>query len=78
VERHSRLPALLPSVLIDGCTMLYSASVKNLGLAMDNRFSWRDQINCDRRNVFFVLSTLWNFADVKPIIKRERLVQNLL
>jgi hypothetical protein len=50
------LPALLPAVLIDGRTVPYSASLKNLGLTMDKRFSWHDQVNCVRRNVGFVLS----------------------
>jgi hypothetical protein len=45
------LPALLPPVLVYGRTVPYSASVKNLGLTMDNRFSWRDQVNCVRRHV---------------------------
>jgi hypothetical protein len=34
-----RLPALLPAVLVNGRTVPYSASVKNLGLTMGNRFS---------------------------------------
>jgi hypothetical protein len=53
------LQALLPAVLVDGRTVPYSASVKNVGLTMDNRFSWRDQVNYVRRNVGFVLSRLW-------------------
>jgi hypothetical protein len=36
---RSRLPALLPAVLVDGCTVPYSTNVKNLGITMDNRFS---------------------------------------
>jgi hypothetical protein len=31
----TRLPDLLPAVLVDGRTVLYSASVKNLGLTID-------------------------------------------
>jgi hypothetical protein len=51
-----RLPALLlAAMLVAGHTVPYSASVKNLGLTMDNRFSWRNQVNCVRRNVGFVL-----------------------
>jgi hypothetical protein len=45
--------------IVEGCTVPYSASVKNVGLTMDNRFSWRDQVNYFRRNVGFVLSRLW-------------------
>jgi hypothetical protein len=58
----------------------YSASVKNLGLTMemDNRFSWRDQVNCVRRNVGFVLSRLWQFFDVTPVMTRKKLVQSLV
>jgi hypothetical protein len=61
---RGQLPAMLPAVLVDERTVPYSASVKNLGLTMDNRFSWRDQVNCVRRNVGFILSRLWQFADV--------------
>jgi hypothetical protein len=57
-EDRGRLPALLPAVLVDERTVPYGTSVKNLGLTMDNRFSWRGQANCVRRNVGFVLSTL--------------------
>jgi hypothetical protein len=52
--------------------------VKNLGLTMDNQFLWRDQVNCVRKNVGFVLSRLWQFADVTPVMTRKKLVQSLL
>jgi hypothetical protein len=55
---RGRLPALLPAALVDGRTVPHSASVQNLGLTMDNGFSWRDQVNCIRRNVSFVLRRL--------------------
>jgi hypothetical protein len=42
---RGRLPALLPAVLVDGHIVPYSASVRNLGLTMDNRFLWPDQVN---------------------------------
>jgi hypothetical protein len=45
---------------------------------MDNRFSWRDQVNCVRRNVGFVLNRLWHFADVTPVMTRKKLVQSLV
>jgi hypothetical protein len=35
-EDRGRLPALLPALLVDGRTVPYIASVKNLGLTMDN------------------------------------------
>jgi hypothetical protein len=38
-------------VLVDARTVPYSASVKNLGFTMDNRFLWRDQVSCVKRNV---------------------------
>jgi hypothetical protein len=36
---RGRLLALLPALLVDGHTVPYSASVKNLGLTMVNRYS---------------------------------------
>jgi hypothetical protein len=71
---RSRLLALLPAVLVDERTVPYNASVTNLGLSMDNRFSWHDKVNCDRRNVGFVLSRLWQFADVTPVMTRKKFV----
>jgi hypothetical protein len=52
--------------------------VKNLGLTIDNRFSLRDQVSCVRRYVGFVLSRLWQFADVTPVMTRKKLVQSLV
>jgi hypothetical protein len=50
--------------------------VKNLGLTMD--VTRRDQVNCVRRNVGFVLSRLWQFANVTPVMTRKKLVQSLV
>jgi hypothetical protein len=36
---RGRLLALLPALLVDVRSVPYSASVKNLGLTMDNRYS---------------------------------------
>jgi hypothetical protein len=68
-RERDRQSALLPIVLVS-----YSSSVKNLGLTMDNRFSWRDQVDCVRRNVGFVWGRLWHFADVTG----KKLVQTLV
>jgi hypothetical protein len=38
-RNRSQLPALLPAILVDGRTVPYSVSVKDLALTMDNRFS---------------------------------------
>jgi hypothetical protein len=62
---RGRLLALLPdAVLVDGRTVPYSASVKNLGPTMDNRFLWRDQVKCVGRNVVLY----WQFADFTPVM----------
>jgi hypothetical protein len=52
--------------------------VKNLGIIMDERFSWCDQAKVVRRNVDFVLSRLWHFVGVTPILTRRRLVESLI
>jgi hypothetical protein len=64
----------LPALLVDERNVSYSVSVKNLGLTMDSRFSWRDQVNCVRSNFGFVLSRLWQFADVTLVNIRKKLV----
>jgi hypothetical protein len=61
---------------LDGDVISYSRNVKNPG--MDERFSWCDQAKVVRRSVGFVLSRLWHFAGVTPILTRRRLVQSLI
>jgi Reverse transcriptase (RNA-dependent DNA polymerase)/Endonuclease-reverse transcriptase len=75
---RSRLVHPLPELRLGGDMVPYSKSVKNLGIVMDERFSWHDQARVVRRNVGFVLSRLWHFADVTPTLTRRRLVQSLI
>jgi hypothetical protein len=75
---RGRLPALLPVVLVDGRTVPYSTSVKNLGLTMDNRFSWRYTrlIVLGGMLVFRIELDSGQFDDVTPIMTRKKLVQS--
>jgi hypothetical protein len=75
---RSRLVHPLPVLSLDGEVIPYSRNVKNLGIIMDERFSWCDQAKIVRRNVGFVLSRLWHFAGVTPILTRKKLVQSLI
>jgi Reverse transcriptase (RNA-dependent DNA polymerase) len=75
---HSRLPSPVPNLQLSGCNIPYSSSLKNLGLIIDNRFSWHAQASSVRRSVGFVLSRLWHFSDVTPLATRRRLVQSLI
>jgi hypothetical protein len=43
---------------------------------MDERSVWCDQAKVVRINVSFVLSRLWHFAGVTPILTRKRIVQS--
>jgi hypothetical protein len=77
-RNESRLVHPLPVLSLDGEVISYSRNVKNPGIIMDERFSWCDQAKVVRRNVRFVLSRLWHFAGVTPILTRRRLVQSLI
>jgi hypothetical protein len=72
-----RLPNPLPELTLGGEAIAYSACVKNLGVFMDDRLTWRNHVDHVRKNVNFVLSRLWHFADVTPVETRRRLVQSL-
>jgi hypothetical protein len=64
--------------LYAGIRVGYTNKVRNLGMIVDNRLSFRDQANDIRRRVNFALSRLWHYADVTPVLTRKRLVQPLI
>jgi hypothetical protein len=64
-------------LFLSGEAIAYSACVKNLGIFMDDRFTWRNHVSHVRKNVNFVLSKLWHFAYITPAETRRRLVQSL-
>jgi hypothetical protein len=74
----SRLVHPLPELSLEGEVIPYSRNVKNQSIIMDERFPWCDQAKVVRRNVGFVLSRLWHFAGVTPILTQRRLVQSLI
>jgi hypothetical protein len=49
-----------------------------MGIMIDERFSWGYQAEVVHSNVGFLLSGLWHFADVTPILTRRKLVQSLI
>jgi hypothetical protein len=67
-----RLPSHVPELRV------YTNKVRHLGIIVDNRLSFQDQANEDRRWVNFALSRLWHYADVTPVLSRKRLVQSLI
>jgi hypothetical protein len=68
---HGRLPSPVPSLRLDGCDIPYSSSLKNLGLVIDNRFSWQTQASSVCGKVGFVMSRT-------SLATRMKLVQSLM
>jgi hypothetical protein len=75
---QGRLPSLIPQIKLNGSSIEYSSKVTNLGLTMDDRFSWLPQATEVRNKVNFALSRLWHFADVTPLETRLQLVKSLV
>jgi hypothetical protein len=77
-REQSRLPPSPPKLKLNGTPIEYSSKVLNLGLIVDNRFSWLPQASVVRNKVNFALSRLWHFADVTPLETRLKLVKSLI
>jgi hypothetical protein len=56
------LAADAPAIYLAGQQVLYSKSGKNLGLVLNNAFSWENQVNLICGRVYFALRRLWSTA----------------
>jgi hypothetical protein len=54
-------------ILLDGNTIDFHQKVKKLGLIMNSKLTWDDQISKICRNVFFTLERLWLMSQFTPI-----------
>jgi hypothetical protein len=59
-----RFPSPLPELTLGGEAIVYSACFKNLDIFMEDRCPWKNNVSHARKNVKFVLSWLWHFADI--------------
>ncbi len=68
----------VPPVIINGCTIPYSTSVKNLGIIMDSSLNWNEHCGTVAQKVFGTLAQLKrNFSFIPPKI-RQLLVKTLI
>jgi hypothetical protein len=65
-------------ILLDGNTIDFHQKVRNLGLMMNIKLTWDDQISKICRNVFFTLKQLWPMSQFTPIQTRQKLVTSLI
>ena len=71
-------PSSLPPVKVNDTIIPYSTKVKNLGVLMNCKLTWDDQISSVVSGVNGALSRLWCSAEFTPIETRRRLVLALL
>jgi hypothetical protein len=65
-------------ISLDGNTIAFHQKVKNLGLIMNSKLTWDDQISKICRKVFFTLKRLWPMSQFTPIQTRQKLVTSLI
>jgi hypothetical protein len=65
-------------ILLDGNTIDFHQKVKKLGLIMNSKLTWDDQIWKKWRNIFFTLKRLWSMSQFTPIQTRQKLVTSLI
>jgi hypothetical protein len=59
--------AAVQPVSMMGATILFCTRVKSLGLTINSRFFWDDQINIVCRRVCLTLKCLWTTASLTPV-----------
>jgi hypothetical protein len=74
----SSVAADAPAIYLAGQQVPYSKSVKDLGLVLNNAFSWENQVNLICRRVYFALRRLWSTASFTPVGTRRKLALSLV
>jgi retron-type reverse transcriptase len=75
---YRNTPSYLPPVKVGSTIIPYSSKVKNLGVIMNCKLTWEDQISTVVSGVNGALSRLWSTADFIPVETRRKLVVALL
>jgi hypothetical protein len=70
--------AAVQPVSMGGATIPFCTRVKSLGLTINSRFAWDDQINIVCRRVYFTLKRLWTTASLTPVGTRLQLARSLV
>lgn len=71
-------PYLFPRILLNGVVVPYLEKVMNLGVLMDKKLSFRDQVHEVCSKVFSRLRSLWPNGHILPIKTRLMLVKALI
>jgi hypothetical protein len=59
-------------------TIPFCTRVQSLGLTINSRFAWDDQINIICRRFYFTLQRLWTTASLTPVGTRLQLARSLV
>jgi hypothetical protein len=59
--------AAVQSVSMGSAAILFCTRVKSLGLTINSRFAWEDQINIVCHRVYITLKRLWTTASLTPV-----------
>jgi hypothetical protein len=70
-------PVNTPAIYLAGQQVPYSKGVKNLGLVLNNAFSWENQVNLIYRRVYFALRRFWSTASYTPVGTRQKFALSL-
>jgi hypothetical protein len=68
----------LPSISVNGTTIRYSDSVKNLGVWFDTRLTWNAHVNRISASVYSTLGRLWVSTRFMSVELRKKLVISLI
>lgn len=71
-------PCLLPNVILNGVPIPYAERVLNLGLLMDRKLLFRDQVKEVCSKVYARLRSLWPNSHLFPLKTRLMLVRSLV
>jgi hypothetical protein len=78
INYPSSVAADAPAIYLAGQQVPYSKSVKDLGLVLNNAFSWENQVNLICRRVYFALRRLWSTTAFTPVGTRRKLALSLV
>jgi len=76
INKLSQRP--LPNVAINGASIPWCNSVRNLGIYLDNNLIWNTQVDYTCRKVFSSMHALKRIRELLPTNVREMLVKSLL
>ena len=67
-----------PNVIVGGNKIPFLSKVKNLGVTIDENFSWSDHVSTICQKVYYTLHRLYKFRALTPIKTRKKLICSLV